>query len=118
VRVLVCGGRNFTDSQWLYWFLDSFHKTYQIDVIIEGGAKGADRLARTWAINNNIPVETYEADWESHGRAAGPIRNAKMLIEGKPDYVIAFPGGTGTANMMEKARNASVPIIVPKKKGR
>jgi hypothetical protein len=55
-------------------------------------------------------VETYEADWESHGRAAGPIRNAKMLIEGKPDYVIAFPGGYGTLDMKKKAIKAGLEV--------
>jgi UDP-N-acetylmuramoylalanine-D-glutamate ligase len=58
-----------------------------------------------------IPVETYEADWDTHGKAAGPIRNKRMLDEGKPDLVVAFPGGRGTANMISQARKAGVEVI-------
>ena len=52
----------------------------------------------------------YPADWDTHGRGAGPIRNKQMLEEGKPDLVIAFPGGKGTANMIGQAKEAGIPV--------
>ena len=54
----------------------------------------------------------YPANWKKHGRAAGPIRNKQMLEEAKPDLVIAFPGGAGTANMVKQAREAGVKVEI------
>jgi hypothetical protein len=72
----------------------------------------ADTLAVEWATNRGVPFDVYMADWESLGRKAGPIRNQRMLVEGKPDLVVAFPGGNGTAGMVALARNAGVDVIM------
>jgi hypothetical protein len=93
------------------------HRATPFLCVIEGEAKGADSLARQWAYDNDIPVEKYPADWTAHGRAAGPIRNRKMLTEGKPDIVVAFPSvpldqSKGTRNMVEQARKADIKVIV------
>lgn len=112
MRVLVTGGRNYDDSHRVYAVLDKLHAEAGIDCIIEGGARGADELARRWAENiGGVPVETFEADWENQGTFAGPARNARMLAEGRPDLVIAFPGGRGTADMARKARKAGVKVV-------
>jgi hypothetical protein len=66
-----------------------------------------------WAIEAGIPVKPYPADWRLHGRAAGPIRNTLMLVEGRPDLVVAFPGGQGTADMTKKALRAGVKVWRP-----
>lgn len=79
--------------------------------IIEGGARGADSAAADFALINCCPIEEYQADWKRHGTSAGPIRNRRMLEEGKPDLVIAFPGGKGTANMIAQARAYKVPVV-------
>lgn len=92
-RVLVCGGRDYKDFATVRAWLDPM----PISVVIEGGASGADLMARNWAVQNGVPVETFDAEWEKHGRAAGPIRNRRMLEEGKPDVIVAFPGGRGTS---------------------
>jgi len=52
----------------------------------------------------------FPADWSRHGKSAGPIRNRQMLIEGRPDIVVAFPGGKGTANMIKQAVEAGVKV--------
>lgn len=111
IRVLVCGGRDFDDALTLGSWLGGIHKQRGIAVLIEGGARGADYMARKFAEWASIPVETYPADWQQHGKAAGPIRNRAMLTEGKPDLVVAFPGGRGTANMIEQARKAGVEVL-------
>ncbi len=110
MRVLVCGGRDYTDRGFLYTVLDNIHTSTPISCVIEGGAMGADSLAKLWAINNQVSVETYEAQWKQYGRAAGPIRNRQMLNEGKPDIVIAFAGGKGTRNMVKQAKERFVPV--------
>lgn len=113
MRVLVCGGRDYTDRRRVFEVLDGKHAETPIATIIEGGALGADRSGYAWACARNIEVETYPADWEKHGKRAGPIRNAMMLTEGKPDLVIAFPGGRGTADMVRRAQSAGIPVIFP-----
>jgi hypothetical protein len=80
-------------------------------MIIHGGASGADRLAGEWAASRGIPVEVHPADWQKYGRAAGPIRNQQM-IDRKPDMVVAFPGGRGTADMVRRVRMAGIELVV------
>ena len=112
MRVLVCGGRDFNDRELLARVLGDLHAASPISVVIEGGAHGADTLAFKWASEGNrCGTCSYAADWRAHGRAAGPIRNAQMLDEGKPDLVVAFPGGKGTADMVARARRAGVRVI-------
>jgi len=116
LRILVCGGRDFADYRLLAKTLDAM----TIDegdmlprrgtVIIHGGAPGADSLADQWAVVNWTKFEEYRADWAKHGRRAGPIRNSEMLKKGRPDIVVAFPGGRGTADMVAKARAAGVEV--------
>jgi hypothetical protein len=80
-------------------------------VVIAGGARGADTIAAEWAEHRGIPAEVYMADWERLGRKAGPIRNQRMLDDGGPNLVVAFPGGTGTAGMTGIAHKAGVEVI-------
>ena len=110
MRVLVCGGRDYADESAVCAILNCLNDWWGIDCIIEGGALGADRFARRWGAWVDGLVTTYEADW-SAGRRAGPIRNQRMLDEGRPDVVVAFPGGTGTRDMVRKARAAGVPVM-------
>lgn len=104
MRVLVCGGREFTDWQKLSTELDAMHAQTPFTCVIHGAAKGADEMAGAWAALRSIHVEPFPADWKTYRRAAGPIRNKRMLDEGKPELVISFPGGRGTANMVKQAR--------------
>lgn len=106
--VLVCGGRDYTNKQYLFSELDS--RMRMISKIVSGGAKGADTLAELWARERGIPIAVYRADWKKHGKAAGPIRNMEMLKCEAPDLVLAFPGGKGTANMILLAQQAYVKV--------
>jgi hypothetical protein len=107
VKVLVCGGRNYIDIPSVSRILDGLKPTE----IIHGGAPGADAIADMWAMANKIPVSMYKAKWEKYGRAAGPRRNQQMLEEAKPDVVVAFPGGKGTADMVRRAKKAGITTI-------
>lgn len=106
MRVIVCGGRDFCDWQAVHRELNNIAPT----TVLEGGAEGADRIARHWAVEHGVTVVTYAADWQAHGRSAGPRRNQLMLDHGKPDMVLAFPGGAGTADMCRRARRAGIPV--------
>jgi SLOG family YspA-like protein len=112
MRVLVCGGRDYgrtPDERRLV--RAALDRLENVEVVIEGGASGADMLAAAWAEAHDVECETYSADWHKHGRAAGPIRNQRMLDEGKPDLVIAFTGGRGTTDMVTRAKKAGIEVI-------
>lgn len=120
MRLLVCGGRTFSDKALLFATLDRVTPRTEPDeygntlpagvTIIHGAAQGADRLADDWAVVNWCSVEQYPADWDRYKKSAGFIRNQEMLEKGRPDLVIAFPGGRGTADMVRRARKAGVPV--------
>lgn len=113
MKILVCGGRHYNNLSAVRHALFAVHKKRGISLVIEGGATGADRLAREWAIANKIPVQTFEItdkEWKEVGPSAGPKRNSRMLAEGKPDGVIAFPGNSGTADMIRKSEAAGVKV--------
>lgn len=80
-------------------------------MILHGGASGADRLAGQWAERCGVNNIEFTAHWNQYGKRAGYVRNAQMLEEGKPDLVVAFPGGKGTAMMVKLARDAGVEVI-------
>lgn len=126
-RVLVCGGRDY-GRQWngTEWVedsrqLDRLRRTLdaaleaarsagKVAVIIHGNARGADLLADQYARERSLKVIPFPADWNLHGRRAGPIRNIKMLTESQPHVIIAFKGDKGTAHMMKIGREAGVPV--------
>jgi len=107
---LVCGGRDYGDQAMLFGVLDMEAEQRPIHAIIQGGADGADRLARMWCQSRNVRYDSYPADWRAHGKAAGPIRNQQMIDEGRPTKVFAFPGGRGTADMVRRAKAAGLPV--------
>lgn len=117
MRVLVCGDRHWADKEALEAVLNviGFERWGRDLVIIEGTADGADRMAGRWA-ERSCGHEEYPAEWNVHGKAAGPIRNQRMLDEGKPDLVLAFhdhlPKSKGTRDMVRRARNAGLPVLV------
>lgn len=110
MRVLVCGGRRYSDVGRVRQVLDTLAAQAPVAVVLHGCAGGADSLAGQWARSRGVPEARFPADWDKHGKGAGPIRNQQMLDEGKPDVVVAFPGGTGTADMTRRARGAGVRV--------
>lgn len=116
-RVLVCGNRDYDERERIWNTLAAVHGMYNIDVLIEGEARGADSHARDWARENDVWVAPFPADWKTYGKAAGPVRNKQMLDEGKPDIVYAFTNkplsqSKGTLNMVTQARKAGVRVVV------
>lgn len=109
MRVLVCGGRSYGKRLTMYAELDKL--LADIEVLIHGAAPGADTVADQWAESRGVPRQPFPAKWKELGKRAGPVRNAQMLADGKPDVVIAFPGGDGTDDMVKKARAAGVRVI-------
>lgn len=113
MKVLVCGGRDFTNEGLLVAVLSRVHYSSRgpIRQIIHGDARGADRMAGAWAVSHAIPVRKFPAKWTLHRKAAGPIRNRQMLVDGRPDVVVAFKGGVGTHDMIDQAERRGIPVL-------
>lgn len=109
--VCVTGGRSFVCYDMVCRALGKLNCLYPISLLIEGGATGADRLCRRWAKECGVRFHTEPADWDAHGRAAGPIRNRKMLDTFKPSVLIAFPGGSGTTDCQRAASDRGIITI-------
>lgn len=114
ITIIVCGGRNYADEETVFAALDHLHKKRNIGVMIHGAAPGADMLAAKWSLSRGVFSMGCMANWKRHGKAAGPIRNTIML-NWKPDGVVAFPGGSGTADMKRQAIAAGVNVWEPVK---
>ncbi len=123
MRVLVCGGRDFNDGDLVCDVLDALSG---VTHIIHGCCSGADDQGRIWAgYQPGVKHVPFEADWKNldvpgavirigkygpYNAAAGPQRNQRMIDEGKPDLVVAFPGGSGTKSMINLAKIAGIAV--------
>lgn len=108
MRVIIAGGRNYTFNDADIDFLDNLCLAHEFTAVLSGGATGADACGERWAKWRGIPIDRYPADWDAHGRAAGPIRNQIMVDAA--DALIAFPGGRGTADVTKRARKAGLRV--------
>lgn len=115
LKVLVCGGRNFADWDLLSKILLSLDPAYIVTGANKNGGKrttkGADKLAKIFADSRGITCDQFDAEWDQYGKAAGPIRNQIMLDESRPDLVVCFPGGEGTAHMKFIASSKGVEVL-------
>jgi len=112
VILIVCGGRAFDAKDFLWAKLDHIHATKPILTIIHGEARGADTLAKQWAMARHVQCVGFPARWDDFGVAAGAIRNSEMLKYSGVSGVIAFPGGRGTQDMITKAMIAKLPLMI------
>lgn len=118
-RILITGSRKWNNrslledtlrSQWESWGCPSSA------VLVSGHCPtGADRLCETFWTQQGLPVETHPANWNQHGRAAGPIRNSEMVELGA-DRCIAFvtEESRGTWNCIKLAQKAGIPVTIIK----
>lgn len=123
-RVIVTGSREFADAAAVSAALDVQHRTAQVAgavlVVVHGACRtGADAHADRWAARHagrGVRVERWPADWTTHGRAAGPRRNAAMVAAGA-DLVLAFPepgaANAGTRSCVRAAHAAGLPVQLP-----
>ena len=105
--VIVTGGRDYKDAEKMNEVL----RLFDFNLLIHGGATGADYMAGRFCLMNGIECKEVPADWQEYGKAAGPIRNALMLDTYKNAIVIAFPGGRGTANCVKQALERNMTVL-------
>jgi hypothetical protein len=105
MKLIIAGGRDYHLTPEDMQDLDRI----PISEVVSGGASGADADGEQYANSHGLPVTRFPADWNAHGRAAGPIRNRQMAEYA--DGVALFPGGRGTASMYSEARKAGIEVF-------
>ncbi len=112
VKLAVIGSRSFCDYTWLEQCLLRSFRVSDIEAVISGGARGADALAARFAFCHDLPLVTLRADWKTHGKKAGPIRNTEIVAQA--DVLAAFWDGSsaGTRDSIAKARAAGKRVVI------
>ena len=108
MRLIVAGGRDYDDIEKIHYHLCLIRDRNDIEMVITGGCQGVDNIAHQWAWKNGIQTCLMQANWHMHGKSAGPMRNLSMANLGT--HLIAFPGGRGTANMVNYAKQYKLNI--------
>lgn len=110
MKVLVCGSRTWDNGIRMRQRFDRLPPDAEI---IHGNAKGADKWADYTARATGRPYRRFPADWNTHGKRAGILRNIQMLDE-RPDLVLAFWDGKsrGTAHTIGEARKRGIPVEI------
>jgi predicted Rossmann fold nucleotide-binding protein DprA/Smf involved in DNA uptake len=110
----VVGSREFTDYSFMKKTLDYYLEIGSIDKIISGGARGADTLAKKYAMDNEIPFQEFIAEWEQYGKSAGFIRNEKIV--NNIDMLVAFPvkgiENKGTMHSIRLAQKQNKDVVI------
>lgn len=108
VAIAVAGGRDYnpTTSE-LQAFRFCFRRLGGT-ILLHGDARGVDRAVAAYARRHGIEVQAIPAEWELYGKAAGPIRN--QVLVAACIALVAFPGGRGTADAVDKARRLGRPV--------
>lgn len=111
MNLLITGGREFTDLPMVFDAIAKLNESIPIDYLVHGDAKGADKLADKVAKSLGISRIIFPANWDKFYKAAGAIRNRSMITMVSIDLVLAFPGGTGTADMKKQAETNGIAVI-------
>ncbi len=110
MKVIIAGGRDI-------FFYDALEKAIEtcpfkdeITEVVYGGATGVDRMGKCWANEHSIPVKTFNADWASYGKAAGPIRNGQMAEYADALILIWDGKSSGSGDMLRRAKAKNLKI--------
>lgn len=112
MRILVTGSREWSNGATIAYALARAAQEGDLVIVHGDCPTGADRIASEWADLHGVSQEPHPADWEAHGKAAGPKRNQEMVDLGA-DVCLAFPLGEsrGTRDCMRRASLAGIPVI-------
>ncbi len=120
MKLAIVGSRLFTDYNFFeecmkkyFWDNRDGYNCFRLDIdhIISGGATGADKLAKKFAMLHNRKFIEHLADWGTYAKAGGPIRNS--LICREADEMVAFLGnGPGTRNAIKQMLKMGKPVLI------
>ena len=111
MRLLVCGGRHFEDAEMVHHELTALHWRKPISVVVHGSIAGVGIIAEAWARRHGIAVVRYPPNWEFYGKKAEGLRSDFMLTDSRPDFVVAFPWGRHTADLVQRAINVGLAVL-------
>lgn len=105
IRLIIAGGRDFNDYDFLFkyyveWDLELDDMEF-LEEIVSGGCKGADKLGERLAHEADVTIKRFPADWNKHGKAAGPIRNEEMAKYATHALIFWDGKSRGTKNMID-----------------
>lgn len=115
-KLIIAGGRTYSDFNQVEASFLAYLEEHQLEskdmLIVSGGASGADRLGEQLAKKHGLAVKVFPADWNQHGKAAGPIRNKEMATFA--DGLLAFWDGAsrGTKSMIALAKGEGLTVSV------
>ena len=110
MRTIIAGSRDIDDKKLLESAIAE--SKFNITIVVCGEARGIDWLGKEWAINHDIPVHSFPANWSLHGKSAGFIRNTEMAENA--DALIAVWDGEsrGTKMMIDLAKKKGLKVFV------
>ena len=111
LRIIVCGGRNFTDSSMLSYVLWHVHERRGLAELVHGGQHGAEQMANRWAFEHGLRRTEIRAEWRKYGGAKALMVRNRQMFELKPRGVIAFPGGANSRTVVQSARARGIPVL-------
>lgn len=111
MRTIIAGSRTITDPKVIEEAIAA--SGFTITEVVCGGAAGVDTLGKDWAVLRGIPVKMFPADWDTYGKAAGPIRNAQMADYADQAICIFDVQAEcrGTKNMMSLMNGRVKPVF-------
>lgn len=112
MKIAVVGGRNFQDYEVLSRVLrDEFF--YRKEILVSGGAEGADKLAERWATENQIETEIIRPDYSKYPPHLAPLYRNELIAE-RCDYMVAFWDGKsrGTYNAIKHALSLKKQVLI------
>lgn len=113
MKLIIAGSRGIYDAPF-----DKLIEKYDIHItgIVSGMARGIDSSAAAWALGNGFTVYPFYADWQKHGKSAGPRRNRLMAEFGDALLAIWDGESRGTKNMIEEMKKLGKPVFVEERK--
>lgn len=112
MKTIIAGSRTIVDINIVEKAIKD--SGFDITEVVCGEARGVDSLGKKWAIHHNIPVASFPAAWDVHGRSAGFIRNREMAAYGEALIAIWDGKSKGTASMISLANKAGLTVYVHK----
>lgn len=109
MKLIIAGGRDYHLTTRDIRIIDKIHINMKVSEVVSGGCKGVDIDGEQWATDNSVSIKRFVADWDTHGKYAGPRRNKQMAEYA--DALVVFPGGKGTRNMYDEANKLSLTIF-------
>ena len=110
MKTVIAGSRKIKDYSELLTAI--LHCSFDITEVVCGMAVGVDQMGEKWARVNNLPVKEMPADWNKHGKPAGPIRNRQMSLYADCAIILWDGKSTGTLNMISEMNRLGKPIFV------